>query len=182
MALREEFSAEPPDFDIARSVLRFFEWLASLQSTAPVLFWILLIGCIVVLVLLCGHIVWTVRRVFFTSEQTLDTASAGAWQRRLWLGYRNEAAASAARGDFTEAVRNLFLALVHHLDESGRVLFRRALTNREYLGLFADRPRLRSDLELFVDVLDEHWYGQRAAERSQYERCLTVYEQLERTA
>lgn len=182
VAMREEFTAKPPDLNIVRWLLQFFEWLASLHSTAPVLYWVLLVGCIVLLALLCGHIVWTIRRVFFTSDRPQDSAAARERQRRLSLGYRTEADACAERGDFTEAVRNLFLALVYRLDESGRVLFRRALTNREYLGLFADRPRVRNDLELFVDVLDVHWYGQRAAERSQYEQCLSVYDQLERTA
>ena len=34
------------------------------------------------------------------------------------------------------------------------------------------------DLKVFVDTLDDHWYGQRATERERYENCLTLYESL----
>jgi hypothetical protein len=51
-------------------------------------------------------------------------------------------------------------------------------TNREYLRLFDDRPQVESDLRVFVDALDEHWYGLRPAAEEQYRACLQRYEHL----
>ena len=51
-------------------------------------------------------------------------------------------------------------------------------TNREYLALFAERPRVNADLKVFVDTLDDHWYGQRPTDQAQYVQCLALYETL----
>src|SRR5205085_6085373 len=48
----------------------FFRWLGSLQDAAPILFWLLLIGCVALLALLLLHIIWTVRRVFFAGARS----------------------------------------------------------------------------------------------------------------
>ena len=63
-------------------------------------------------------------------------------------------------------------------DESGRVSFQRAYTTREYLLLFADRPGVQSELAVFVDALDEHWYAERPAGPERYDRCLSLYQHL----
>ena len=56
--------------------------------------------------------------------------------------------------------------------------FQKAYTNREYLSLLDARLPVRDQLRVFVDTLDDHWYGQRPSDRPQYERCLQIYEQL----
>ena len=67
---------------------------------------------------------------------------------------------------------------MYRFDELGRVNFERAYTNREYLGLFADRPAAYGQLKVFVDTLDEHWYGQQPSGQPQYEECLALYQGL----
>ena len=51
-------------------------------------------------------------------------------------------------------------------------------TNREYLQLLGEDLPVRGQLAVFVDTLDEHWYGQRPADRSQFERCEALYDRL----
>src|SRR5204862_88744 len=99
---RQEFT-DQPGWDFLQWLRRFFEWLASLHATAPVLFWVLLVSCVLLLVLLGVHIVWTVRRVFFAGEGGVSAASRQEQQRRLWREHRENALRCAARGDFTEA-------------------------------------------------------------------------------
>jgi hypothetical protein len=161
------------------SLRHFFEWLGSLSVTAPVLFWLLLVGCVLLLALIVFHIGWTVRRMLAVDPAgARGRGDAAAQRARLSLAYREEARERAARGDFTEAIRFLFLSLVYRFDEEGRVLFRQASTNREYLALFADRPQVGQDLRVFVDVLDANWYGQRPTDRRHYEECLALYDRL----
>jgi hypothetical protein len=105
-------------------------------------------------------------------------ASASAERARLSQACRQEACDRAAAGDFTEAIRFLFLSLVYRFDEEGRVLFQQAYTNREYPGLFDDRPQVNQDLRVFVDVLDANWYGQQPTDRRRYEECLALYDRL----
>jgi hypothetical protein len=155
-----------------------FHWLGGLYDTNPVLYWVLLVGSLVLLILLLTHIGWTVRRVLFTTVR-LPGADSGEHQRsQLSRTYWEEARRRAADMDFTEAIRFLFLSLVYRFDESGRVNFQQAYTNREYLALFADRPVVHDQLKVFVDTLDDYWYGLRSTDRRQYEECLALYEGL----
>jgi uncharacterized membrane protein len=159
-----------------RQIAAFFRWLGGLYDGARGLFWLVLIGCIVLLIIMIALIVFQVRLAFTVGgkRRREDSARAG----RLLLSGQCRAAADerAAAGDFTEAVRYLFLALVYRFDERGRVGFHKEYTNREYLDLISDS--VRDDLRLLVDVLDNHWYGQRPSRRQQYDECLAVYERL----
>jgi hypothetical protein len=157
---------------------RFFHWLTTIYDTQPLLYWTLLVVCLTLLALLLTHITWTVRRLLFVGATEGGDLKEGGHRERLSATYREEALRRAALGDFTEAIRHLFLSLVYHYDESGRVSFKRAYTNREYLGLFAERPQVHSELKVFVDALDQHWYGVRPANQERYDECLALYQSL----
>jgi Domain of unknown function (DUF4129) len=178
---RPEFSGQD-DTLLMRLILQliagFFRWLGSLYDTAPVLFWMLLIGCLVLLVLLVVHIVWTVRRVWFAADRHSSHDPNAAQRQQMSLQFRAEADQRAAAGEFTEAIRCLFLSLVYRFDESGRVNFQQAYTNREYLALFADRPPVQQQLGVFVDILDDFWYAQRPTDQARLARCLELYQSL----
>lgn len=158
----------------------FFSWLASLWTASPILFWLLLLGSLLLLALLLGYIFRTVRRVVYRQGRLAREETAQERRGRLSQICEAEARRRAAGADFTEAIRYLFLALVHRFDERGRVSFQQACTNREYLGLFADRPRIQDRLRIFVDTLDDFWYGQRPTDSRQYEDCLDLYQELVR--
>ncbi len=155
-----------------------FRWLGGLYDTAPTLFWLLIVGCLILLVLLLTHIVWTVRSAFFVATRGAAPGRNGEKHRILSEAYRDEARQQAARGDFTEAIRFLFLSLVFRLDERGSVSYQKAYTNREYLALFADRPQMHAVLKVFVDALDQHWYGRIPTDRQLYDACLGLFESL----
>jgi hypothetical protein len=163
---------------LPRALAGVFAWLGSLYGTAPVLFWLLLIGCVLLLGLVVFHLGWTIRRMLAVAPAEGAGARTAAERARLSQAYRQEALERAGHGEFTEAIRFLFLSLVYRFDEEGRLLFQQACTNREYLALFADRPQVDQDLRVFVDVLDANWYGQRPTERQRYEECLALYDRL----
>ena len=176
---RPEF--QPGDVDWLRRLLEalagFFRWLGSLWDTNPLLFWVLLIGCVVLLLALLTHIVLQLKWAFAAAGRGRVDAARAERERRS-EDYRLEAARRAAAGDYTEAVRYLFLSLVYRFDERGRVGFRKAYTNREYLELAADRADVRAALRVMVDVLDDHWYGQTPCGRDRYAECQAGYDRL----
>ncbi len=173
---RQEFTATEPW--LTRILRAFFEWLGGLPSGPPLVFYTVLTVCIVLLILLLVHIGWTVRRMVFVSSRSVEEQAA-ARKQRLSAAYFEEAGRAAARQDFTEAVRCLFLSLVYRFDESGTVDFPHANTNREYLQLFTQREPLQHNLRIFVDALDDNWYGQQPMPRAEYDRCLALYHSLE---
>jgi hypothetical protein len=177
---RPEFRPQDPDSwlrDLFRAIGRFLQWLGGLREAAPLLFWLLLSICVGLLVFLAVVVVRKTVTMFYNPGSAAQWAAAR--QRALRSAeFAAEADRRAAAGDYTEAIRCLFLSLVYRYDESGRVNFREAFTNHEYLGLFDGRPAVQNDLRLFVDALDEHWYGQRPASAAEYQRCRAAYEGL----
>jgi hypothetical protein len=176
---RPEFHPEENFWvQLVKLINRFFGWLNGLGDSSPALFWLLLTGLVIVLILLVSHIAWSVVKVLRLPGHISPEDDLKGRRGRLSSACREEAARHAAAGNFTEAIRFLFLALVYRFDESGRVSFQKAYTNREYLTHFGDRPSLYRDLKVFVDTLDDNWYGQRSTERERYENCLALYESL----
>ncbi|HLJ95994.1 MAG TPA: DUF4129 domain-containing protein [Gemmataceae bacterium] len=177
---RPEFSQHEKTLSemLAEQLARLFAWLGALRNANPILFWLLLVGCLLLLLLLGIHIGWSIRRMLAGGTSLQEAAVAQEKRRRQSLAYWEEAQRRAAERDFTEAIRFLFLSLVYAYDENGRVGFQNAYTNREYLSLFADRPEVRSELAVFVDTLDDHWYGQRPTDEARYQECLALYQSL----
>lgn len=162
-----------------RQFSAFMEWLGNLHTYSPPLFWVFLTFCVLVLVVTIVFAVYHLRTVFTVGVRKHSKARAEAEQRiRLSVSYREKSDRCAAEGDYTEAVRFLFLSLVYRLDERGRVSFHKEYTNREYLALVGERLHVREALRVLVDTLDDHWYAQRPCGRAQYEECLAVYDRL----
>ena len=178
---RPEF--HPPEEPWLQKILRkiieaLFRWLGELHSSYPWLFWVFVVTCVGLLVFLIGLFVWKVGRMLQVGGQVAPDQLHHETRRRLSRGYWEEASRMAARAEFTEAIRFLFLSLVYYFDESGKVSFQKAYTNREYLALFEDRPKVHNELKVLVDTLDDHWYGQRPTDQQRYEHCLALYQRL----
>jgi hypothetical protein len=173
---KPEFSAqsEEPFFRL----LELFRWLGTLYASSPALFWFLLLTCLGLLVAIAVHITFTVRGVFAARDRQQNTAQGAAERQRLSESYRRQAGVAAEHQDYTEAIRFLFLSLVYRFDETGKAGFHREQTNHEYLSLFEHRPPLRDSLRVFVDILDNYWYGQRPAEPERYTECQALYQQI----
>lgn len=176
---RSEFRERDTD-RLWEYIERFFAWLGGLYDNDPLLFWLILLGCLTLLALLLWHIVWTMRRVFVMPTLTVDSSRRERELRSA--AYAREADAQAETGDYTEAIRCLFLALVYRFDESGKVRFDQAYTNHEYLDLVADRDDIRQALSVFVELLDVHWYGERPTSRAEYDTCRRLYDGLSQGA
>src|SRR5262249_16811228 len=72
---------------------------------------------------------------------------------------RARALEAAAAGDYREAVHQLYLATLLHLDERGRLRFRPSLTNREHLTAGHVDPGLAPVLAPGIEGYDRLWYG-----------------------
>lgn len=180
IARRAEFHDSPEmQWDFSW-LAKFFEWLGGLHSAAPVLWWALVITCVALLVLFLVHLVWIVWRIHRPRRDS--TGLSAADRRRLSAEFLAAADRAASARSYTEAVRHLFLALVYHFDESGRLHFQPANTNHEYLRHFAKKPELLAPLRVFVETLDDHWYGMHDLHESSYRTCRELFDQLWRGA
>ncbi|RME63501.1 MAG: DUF4129 domain-containing protein [Caldilineae bacterium] len=82
---------------------------------------------------------------------------------------RRMASEQAQVGNYREAVRQLYLAALLHLDERGLIRYDPSLTNREVLAQTKPGAPVRVHLQPVVDVFDRVWYGIREPDRATYE-------------
>lgn len=178
---RPEFNPSDGDYGwLSRLLAALGRLFGAMGAAAPLLFWLVVAVCVGLLLLLALYLAGVVKRsVYIRSAR--DRTSHAEERRRLSAQYRAEANAHAQAGDYTAAVRALFLSLVYAFDETGRLLFQPALTNREYLRGFSDRPALAEDLRVYVDLLDANWYGQQPTTAHDYEECLALYATVQGT-
>ncbi len=130
---------------------------------------------------LMGGSLWIVRRY----RRQEAAAEAGA---RVILGEAvaldmdaDELLAQARRaaeaGDWRQAARKVYIALLHDLDKRAIVPLNPAWTNREYLAAVRAQTRLYPPLRDLTERFDVLWYGQQSGSQEDYERFLARYQE-----
>ncbi|NBD08613.1 DUF4129 domain-containing protein [Corallococcus silvisoli] len=74
-------------------------------------------------------------------------------------GWAHLADALAARGQYREAVRNLYLALLSRLHRDGAIHYDETLSNWDYLRAFRGRPEVKAPFRELTRRFDFAWYG-----------------------
>jgi hypothetical protein len=147
--------------------------LEGLAERAPILYWGVVVLTALLAVLLIYHIYVTMRSAFGTGRRrgakARQPAEAGASTQPEALLEQAEAAAAAGR--FAEALRYLYLALIHHLDRADIVRYDRSRTNQEYLRQARRHPAVLEPLKAVTALADRAWYGHYALGWTEYERC-----------
>ncbi|OYT70430.1 MAG: hypothetical protein CFK52_10995 [Chloracidobacterium sp. CP2_5A] len=86
-----------------------------------------------------------------------------------------QARAAAESGDWRQAARKIYIALLHELDKREVVRLNPAWTNREYLAAVRAQTRIYLPLRDLTDRFDVLWYGRQDGSREDYERFLARY-------
>ncbi|NOK14748.1 DUF4129 domain-containing protein [Corallococcus exercitus] len=74
-------------------------------------------------------------------------------------GWAHLADALAAKGEYREAVRNLYLALLSRLHRDGAIHYDETLSNWDYLRAFRGRPEVKVPFRELTRRFDFAWYG-----------------------
>jgi hypothetical protein len=185
---REEFQAEAEraarEDPLQEWITSVLEWLAdqAQQWSLPVeIRWMVGIaasGLLLVILLLVGRMFrknWVANvnpgsaGALHPKKLTADTAAALA--RRKW-----------ASGDKRLAVRYLYLSLLLHLEESGRLSGNRSLTDQEYLRGLEHLPALAVPFRKAAGVFERVWYGFHIPSESEYREYLDAVAEIRRVA
>jgi hypothetical protein len=88
----------------------------------------------------------------------------------------------ARQGNFLEAVRRLYLAVLALLSRANLVRYERTRTNGEYVRqvrLIPEAPPgLQSDFGRLTVLFDQKWYGERACDGQEYGACRALAEEI----
>lgn len=136
------------------------------QSFADILSYLLII---VVIGLFIYLVVWLARR-FSRNWRTAEPIPLS--EAQLKLGYRDylrQAESAGGKGDYSEGVRLIFLALLFLADSRGWLKVEKWKANGEYaMELSRSKPELRSLFREASLMFDQVYYGSRPAEQAVY--------------
>ncbi len=156
-----------------------FRWLFEAMEGLPdVLRWLIVIGLFVLLMLLVGHIVYSLVTVLRPSTRNAKFVSALSSNRILGAEEFEQLAQEAiAQHDYIAAVRFLFRASLSHLQILEGRLFSPGLTNRQFLRRYQKSP-IAGSLQSFVEIIDASWYGNGECRREDYLKCRQAYAKI----
>lgn len=133
---------------------RFMNWLSGLSTAAPALYWLLIIGLVVLLVVIVVHASWVMVQTLKAAGAPggNDPAAAPAEVRGArW--YRRQAERLAAEGRFAQAMQADFVGLVLELDQRGQLRFHPSKTPYEYIAELRGNETARSEFGGMVQSL-----------------------------
>jgi len=151
--------------------ITFWQWLGQKLSGldmpdwpgAPIisniLLWVLLAWCVLTLLAIVGHTVWSLRLFMPARGQRTPVPR---YERLSVLTYeelRARMEALADEGDFRSAVRAMMAALVRWLDEAGIVRCHPSKTNGDYVREYPPERPAREMFRQFALTFDALIYG-----------------------
>jgi hypothetical protein len=81
-------------------------------------------------------------------------------------------------GDYTQAVRWLYLATLQRLNDAKLILHHPSLTDREYLKLLNTFPTIRSG-DILLSSHEQLYFGDTQMTAEDFDRCQQAYQQIE---
>jgi len=174
--------------------MSFREWLLSKLAAwrlphmssgfARVLLWIVAIWCILSLLAILGHIIWTLykllaggRRSSAEPDTSFESVRQKSFEELRQLGQQ-----LSAEGRFREALGMIMLALLRRLDDFRVIQFHQSKTNGEYMREYPASVPCRDDFCQFVLSFDSEVYGGASCGQATFQRMNSLFEQIARDA
>lgn len=144
-----------------------------LHDVSPVIYWTIVAVVAGAIIILLYHIILTIRSAFGTTPSRRQAAngSSGEALETEPGALLKEADAAAAGGDFEQALRHLYLALIRNLDRHDLVRYDRSRTNYEYLREVRGQQDVAGPLAALTAQAEAVWYGEQPVELSYYRQC-----------
>jgi len=174
---------------------RFAKWIERLltrmghaiSGLPPWLFWFVLIWLVLALLAILAHLIYVLLGVFGArSGSAAGARSEGAEDNGDLLGIRDlepetayaEASRWLSRSDWPRATRYLYMAAILRLDRAGRIRFRHAKTNQDYVRELSQDARRRTWFQQLTSVFEAVVYGSRPATEATCREMNTAVEAL----
>lgn len=83
------------------------------------------------------------------------------------------------KGDYKQALRFLYIALLIRLNEMNLIKIDKSKTNKQYLNeIMNNKPEIHSDVSEFTGDFNKYWYGDRNVDRIKFEFWYAKYRVL----
>ena len=146
------------------------EWLGRLHGFSPVLYWVVLVICCLILAAVFAHAGVVLARAFRAARKPGGDPRL-LRDRRSPSKLLEEARQAALAGDTARALTLYLRAAILGLDLRGLVRATDTATVREYLGLLTRHPRERGLFERFLLHYEPGVFGRRNLEAASLQEC-----------
>jgi hypothetical protein len=141
--------------------------------------WALLAGLLLAVLVVAGVLLWRnrSRRQPVKAPSRRSVAEAPSLEFALSLPQQSVAALwrqaedLARQGDYREAVRILYLAVLVLLHRANRIRYEKMRTNGEYAQQLRSEAALYGPFQRLTTLFEVKWYGERACRPEDFEAC-----------
>ena len=151
---------------------------ARLLNTAPVLYWTLVAGLVAILLVILYYTYLGIRATFGPTRVKKPGTAAPPVPTTSPRALRSLADEAAGRGDFEQALRYLYLAVLRQLDRTGVLGYQRARTNWEYVDALRGKIDVAPDFVPLTLAVDRVTYGRVPAGADDYTACSERVERI----
>ena len=112
------------------------------------------------------------------SEAGKDASARGHGARRQEEWWRGQAEKAVRAGRLREALRCLYMALLHSLDKAGLIRLAQAKTNWDYRREIRDSRQgpIRA-FDAFTALYERKWYGLEDCNQAEYAQAVSLYDE-----
>ena len=179
-----------PDLAVSKT---FWQWLAGKFSKwkrpqinlrsgwAKLIVWILFIWCVLTLVAILAHLIWTVGLLVWPNTHRQNVISGSGSERVRSMSFEElyeRARELAEKGAFAEAISFMIVAMLRLLDSVGTIRFHESKTNGDYVREYPSDHAGRSEFRQFVLVFEQTIYGRLHGDRQTYSKMNSLMEQI----
>lgn len=148
---------------------------------AKLVVWILLIWCVLTLVAILAHLIWTVALLVWPTTHRQNVMSGSGSERVRSMSFEElyeRAHELAEKGAFAEAISSMIVAMLRLLDSVGTIRFHESKTNGDYVREYPSDHVGRSEFRQFVLVFEQIIYGRLHGDRQTYSKMSSLMEQI----
>jgi hypothetical protein len=160
---------------ILRQIRKLLSSLAGLGQASPLLFWLILASCLVILAAIFAHgayvLVGALRAARARTALTPEGAAVRFDDPQALL---ERARKAAAEGRYTEAVRLCHRAALLGMDRRGLVRFHESFTCGDYRRQLRGHTRERASFDALARVYEPAYFGKVPVGKAEFAECARV--------
>jgi hypothetical protein len=159
---------EKPDFKLGSGWTKF-------------ILWVLIIWCVLTLLAILAHLIWTVRLLVWPNSHRQNTMGGSSHEPLKNMSLEElykRVQKLAEKGAFAEAISVMIVALLRLLDSVGTIRFHESKTNGDYVREYPSDHVGRSEFRQFVLIFEQAIYGRLHGERQTYSQMNSLMEQI----
>lgn len=178
-----------PEFKPKRSLLQWIagklsEWERPELDLNPALLeilkWLFLVWCVMTLIVLCGHIAWSLLIMVRPGQKSLPPPySLDKIEKKTYDELLRMSQELAATSCPREAIGFLALALFKYLDTKGLIEFHTSKTNGDYSREFPAGHSARASLHRFIHFFDDAVYSGKTITITDYNNMHQLFERIQ---